>query len=390
MKRSPLSKQRAGVRRVAERFCCALFAAPLALGIGWDTGAHAQAIENLTLRWDAPEECPDQAAVLARVRAHAPSGHGSARDRFAQARVTKQDARYRLELVLRTPESRAHKTIESEACTALADAAALLIALALDPKAAATLNSRTGSTERGKSAGGDAHADAQEAIASAPKRSLVPGDVRQRPPTAAAHEALAPTERSVDASDPDAGAHAPSGIGNGREIGLDAGAALRLGFGMLPQTPALGFSPQLGLRLGRLLGRIGVTFWLEARTVAERYPSATLDAHGVLGDATVCIELVRVPIALAPCVIAELGQLVLESHRIRSPARSTAGWGAGGGGVYSGYVIAGGFRATLDAHLLGPFSRPRWLVRTAQGNAELFVTDPVTVRIAFGVAFVYP
>ena len=364
-----------------------MLSASLIAGASWDAGAHAQTLDDLTLRWQAPDACPDENVVLARIRAHLPEQHRSARHWSVQARVTSEGARYRLELELRSGKSHAHRTIANESCAALADAAALLVALALDPEATAPADPEPPIAEREPSAAGEVDAEARTDDRSGGARSAESARSPQPSRAGTAQEDRAPSpRRSTEASE----SRAESDASGGQiELGWDIGAALRLGFGMLPQAPALGLQPQLGLRFGRLSGRLGFTFWLEARTSSESYPNARLDGSGWLGDAGVCFELARPPITLAPCAVGEFGQLVLEPHDISSPARSPAGWGAVGAGVRTGYLIAGGVWATLDAHGLAPLSRPRWLVRTAQGDAELFTTEPVTARVAIGLSYAF-
>jgi hypothetical protein len=158
---------------------------------------------------------------------------------------------------------------------------------------------------------------------------------------------------------------------------------------MLPQTPAVGLQPQLGLSFGRVSVRVGVTLWLDARTSSDSYPSAMLESRGLLGDAAVCAELLSAPLALAPCAVGEFGELVLEARGVSDPGSSAADWAAAGGGLRAGYLVTGGLWVTLDAHVLAPFSRPRWLIRTVHGDAELFTSAPETIRLAIGLSYAF-
>jgi hypothetical protein len=347
----------------------------------WIAAARAQPLDDLALQWQVPDTCPNEMAVLARIRVHLPKQHRTARRWSVEGRITSEDGRYLMELVLQSGESQAKRTIVNESCAALVDAAALLIALALDPEATPD--------EHEEAQGGETGAGARAAGSS-------PSHPAKAPPTPQGSDALDSGEDRAVLSTPTEGAaedraeaEAADAPAQEIDLGLDFGAALRLDSGMLPQTPAFGVQPQLGVSFGRVSIRLGITLWLEARTSSDSYPSATLEGRGLLGDAAVCAELLGAPLALAPCAVGEFGQLVLESHEISTPGSSEAGWAAAGGGVRLGHLVTGRLWVTLDAHLLAPFSRPRWLVRTMQSDAELFTAAPATVRLAMGLSYAF-
>jgi hypothetical protein len=345
------------------------------------TGSHAtgraQSPDGLVLHWDAPERCPDRAQVLARIRAHLPREHRAGDRWFARATIAVDGARYRLELVLRGPASEARRSIDGFDCAALADAAALLVALALDPDSAAPL--AADATPSDPPAEHAARAD----VAVPP-----PAPRRERQPTAE-RTRTQPGQGTPPAIDDDEADDAVPHADAGLVLAWDAGAALRFDFGMLPQTPALGVQAQLGLRIEPVRVALGLTWWPPARSAPERYPTASLDAHGLLGDALVCVELVRAGFALSPCVAGELGELTLATHAIRVPVTSEITHAAAGGGLRAEYRLAGSLEASLQALALAPFERARWLLQTARGDVEVFVAAPMAIRIAAGMAYVF-
>jgi hypothetical protein len=357
----------------------------------WVGAAHAQTLDGLTLHWHAPDGCPDDTEMLARIRAHLPSGHRSPRGWSVEVRIANEGARYSMELVLRNGESHARRMIASESCAALADAAALLVALAVDPQAAAAPDPKAAPEGQGEA--GTGARNAARAAPSTPARTDSSRSEPQGGNAVDAGERRAPSLSPAPAQQPredQAPAEAPDTAGqNAIGFGWDFGAAIRLDSGMLPQTPALGLQPQLGLTFGKVSGRIGMTVWLEADTPSESYPRATLEGRALLGDAALCLELVRATISFAPCAVGELGELVLESRGVSNPGSSAAVWAAAGGGMRAGYPMAGGLWATLDVLVLAPFSRPRWLVRTMQGDAELFTATSATIRVALGLSYAF-
>jgi hypothetical protein len=113
--------------------CFALLALPLAFCARRALGqAAGLAVE---LDWDAPSECPSGAAVTGEVeRILAGSPARTARMR-AQGTVTRsaQD-KWHVELLLRGTEWEAKRGLDGPTCAAVSDAAALVIALALNPE----------------------------------------------------------------------------------------------------------------------------------------------------------------------------------------------------------------------------------------------------------------
>jgi hypothetical protein len=103
----------------------------LSLGVA---PARAQTAAPTALQWEAPEECPDEAAMGTRVAALLAASQVQNTDVSARGRVTR--GLHDLELTLRLDVAgrSANKTLHAESCSALADAAAWLIAVAVDPE----------------------------------------------------------------------------------------------------------------------------------------------------------------------------------------------------------------------------------------------------------------
>jgi hypothetical protein len=101
--------------------------------LAWSTPPSADAIP---LAWDAPAECPDEAAVRARVAGllAASNVETIAPGFVISARVRTTAEGYRLDLDL----GEGQRQIEARECGELADAAALIVAIAIDPFALAS------------------------------------------------------------------------------------------------------------------------------------------------------------------------------------------------------------------------------------------------------------
>jgi hypothetical protein len=89
----------------------------------------------IDLQWDAPPECPQARDVAERI-----SALGVAADANAEVRgaITREGNRFRLALELATPAGRTRRTIDADRCELLAQSAAVVVAVALDPLATAT------------------------------------------------------------------------------------------------------------------------------------------------------------------------------------------------------------------------------------------------------------
>ena len=93
----------------------------------------ASAPADVELRWTAPPECPDAAAVEARVAEYT-AGVEPAEAIAVDATVEPIGERWRLRLVVVRGEARDERVLEDAACEGLAESAAVLVAIAIAPE----------------------------------------------------------------------------------------------------------------------------------------------------------------------------------------------------------------------------------------------------------------
>jgi len=189
----------------------------------------AEPAAGLRLDWQAPAGCPDGAALRARVVTLVGAEAAAQARLAARAVVRAQAGRWALELDLLRPGGQDRRTLADADCHALGEAAALVIAVAIDPQAGL----------------------------GAPVLEDRPQD-----PAAPADGPLVPTPPG----DPGAPALAPDGAAPGDRPSAavavawdrpDAGAADQAAPGdedAADRAPAAGRRLQLGLRLGAGLG----------------------------------------------------------------------------------------------------------------------------------------
>jgi hypothetical protein len=243
----------------------ALLRAGLAAILLLPTSARVRAEEphvaGLELSWDADDECPERDAVLQTVAALLPEPRVHAEGNAvvaAEVRVERlPDRRFRAQIHLRGATA-GDRQLEGADCRRVAEAAALIIALTLDP-----LGTTAGVVERSPAGGGDEQlrlaigARAAGDIGSLPQPSLGAGVVlgAQLGPAHAALEAVAWLPRVTGAGASDGG----SG-----EIGLFS-AALRGCYDLVSSgRQRLGFGPCLGAEAGVSTGR-GIAVLAPAR-----------------------------------------------------------------------------------------------------------------------------
>jgi hypothetical protein len=100
--------------------------------LAWPSKSTAQSAEPIQLTWDAPAECPDSEAVLARVRQILGASSSVAAPLQAEATIAQQgDRQFRMRLVIRAGTLLGARSIEAKSCNDLVGAAAVALAVAV-------------------------------------------------------------------------------------------------------------------------------------------------------------------------------------------------------------------------------------------------------------------
>jgi hypothetical protein len=342
--------------------------------MGGGTLVRAQGPDETALIWNAPAGCPDASAVLARVRRQIAQRKLPDQPWRARAQLRRHAGRYRMALTLYWQGGESSREVEAVSCDALADAASILISLALadpvEPKPEPEPEPEPGPGLEPESPPPSA-ASAAPAVAAAPSAKPAPQSKAAATPTE-------PTAGGLPAS--------PASAWHFR-YGLIA--SLRLDLGMLPQQPAVGLAPRVLLQLGPLQAVAGLTWWLTARSQPDNYPSARLEGSGLLGDLVFGFELLERPLRLAPCLVFEHGRLRVRSTDVAIPDQIQFSWTAAGGGVRASVPLGANLHAGLELLGLAPWSRQRLLLRTPGGDVPLFVSAALALRISAELAYVF-
>jgi hypothetical protein len=313
----------------------------------------------------------------------------------AEAQITRVGRDYRLDLQLWTPSPSADRSLTGTDCSALAEAAALLIALTFESDAdaspvAPTVPARP-APARAEPSSGAAESGAQARDGLVPVRGNPPSPEPAEPLRRGAGVASSP-EGSGASPEPRAGPE-PRAVSEAADpvelepLAFRLSAALRFDSGMLPQTPALGLQARLGAQLARLHVALGITYWGPAQTASERYPNARLTARGTVGDLTVGLALIELPVRLVPVLSLELGWLNMAARGIAAPADSDVLWLAGGAGLESTFEPVPLLELGIELLGLAPWPAPRWLVRTPAGDVVVFRAAPFTLHLSVRIAY---
>lgn len=241
--------------------------AVLALCWASGTAAAAEAPQRVSLRWNAPDECPDDAQLVRAVEGFLGQPLAESREQRLSVSVSVQGGRggFSAKLSFQSPQGSQERFLEHPECSKLAEGVALLAALAIDP-------------ERVK---------ARQAAAEAPGEAAAAPGVQPEPAPPKAEPPPSPPPAAPVRADPPKPAPPESPYQGALS------AALFIGAGTLPgATP--GLATEAGLRVRRFRATLVGRYWL----------SSSAD---VAGTAPRSIELSLATVGLRACVLPLVG-----------------------------------------------------------------------------------
>jgi hypothetical protein len=277
-------------RRRANDFCRNRLVRLVFIGVGATAVAILAALPataqspRVTLAWTAPPECPRSGDVVSGVDAllrNAPPVTPSTGPLNASGTVTQSpDGEYRLSLRLEGEASTDHRSFVNRECTTLADAAALVLALAIDPESVARAIPE--STELPESTEAPEPTESVESPVDPVTEGLREQRDAQRDPPAVdpSAEALTGPPEARPAAPPPNSVGSPARFGIAAwalgDLGAMPGAAIGVGLGAsygglfavdvlagwFPERfAALDGSEEVGGRLTLLIAQVGASWW---------------------------------------------------------------------------------------------------------------------------------
>lgn len=319
----------------------------LALGVfGALMGAGATAsASELRFSWTAPNDCPSSAAVASRV---ARSDKANAKDEplDAEGTVERKDDRFRLTLRTKRGDTRGERTLEASTCEGLADATAVVLAVAIAP----------------------------------------PDDSPDTPaPTVVKTEAPKATIDPAAGRDADRPATAPESRDVLRDHELALGAALTTDTGSLPATAA-GATISVAWTPGRFrLEGIGALYGSQTRTTENGAAGADLSLLVFGGRA--CWAALTQPIEIGPCLGGSAAILSANGFGAKEENFDTGGrWATASAGAQIRFPIASwlALRGGVDA--LAAVTRPRFVV---EGEGAVHRPSALGLRAQLGAELLF-
>lgn len=340
----------------------------------------APARDVIEVRWRAPPSCPDEASVRAGVERYVGRPLAEIRGRRLSIIATAHPAEsyWSMTIYTVTAEGTQERSIRyAHGCSPLADAAAVLIAMTIDPQVLGRLDAAALElVTREADVPAVVEPRAPEPEPTPAPRPEPPADRPPDPPVAAP-VAPAPTFNPPVAAPP-------------RPRARPRGAARvggSLGWGDLPSTGG-GLGLALALRLGRFQAELTGGGWF-LRSVSLDLAGSSgakfdLWTLGLRAGYIVPVgRRLEVPLQLG----LEAGQIHVRGVRLVGPGDARTPWLAI---VFSPglTVILRDFVAVvLGLELLVPATRPRFVVENA---GELFRPAPIGLRGALGLEFRFP
>jgi hypothetical protein len=284
-------------------------------------------VPTVVLRWDAPSECPTEDQVLddARTLAINHNTASTSRPIAVEAVVERLAAdRWRLTLAIGSAQQR----VEAASCAQLARAAALFVALVMDPSRSDLPHARPSETA----------SDEGPPATSPPV--LTPGPT----PHASSRSPTPPEERNARASR--------------RELWVLAAAGFMIDAGTLPVPEALG-ALQIGLRYRRA----EVTLEGAAGLAQDKTLDSTAGFRLRPASATLMpcyVPLVVGRLRFGPCARGEVGWMHAEGTGVSQTRVTTSAWLSLGADLAAWFAFGAHFEARLDAGVLVPVVRPNF------------------------------
>jgi hypothetical protein len=286
------------------------------------------------LSWQAPEECPEETAFRNQVLRLA--GHDTQPESALQAKVSiERSAADSFKLTLQTEsEGRSGtRVLQGSSCGAVVDAAALTLALILNP----------------------------EAVAEGANAPPPPDDARvDAPPPPKKSEPFRPSQR------------ARLRFVGGPELGLQAGTMPSFG-------PSFGLS--FGLGVGDGWAWLTGNFAPPQHPTVEGHPDAGGSLFMISGTALGCWDVASNALVLAPCAGAELSWVRGEGEGVSDPQAAGVYWPSAAFGGALQFELTRRFALRFSALGLVPFKRPALFL---EGIGEVHRPAPIAGRASLG------
>jgi len=369
------------VRGTKIRGRCGSLIAVLALSASFTNRGLSDPLSEVTVRWEAPPDCPDRVALDQELRRDLEGSQApSIRVRVDASVARLGPETWRVSIRTESSGGQSERAITAHSCSALVDATSLIIAMLIDPETAA-IHARPieGTSESAVSP------IANPANSAPPSNSNTP----PAPPTASNLQ-RDPVTSETKNKNSNIGFVGPAPTEHWPTSGL---IAVWVGgdVGSLPSfTEVLGGS--LGLLYGPWRGEVSFGYWFpkSKASLGPSNPTAAGDFRKLAGSAELCLTIwAPSRFALSPCAGFELASLsgvgrgsLIETHTERRPTASAE----------SGFLgilrLTDALALRLNLDVLLPLNRPEfgYYVQGNQGEpSTIFRPALIAARARLGV-----
>ncbi|WP_438018753.1 hypothetical protein WMF18_06595 [Sorangium sp. So ce315] len=297
------------------------------------------------LRWEAPDGCPPADEVrgeIARLLG-ASEQHQPIEVEIAVARAG--GARLRLDLRIRAP-SPGERVIRGDDCASMSRAAALIVAMSIDPDAVA----------RNAAAQPAAQPAPPSAVAAPAAAPPPPPPAAARPPAAAEGDLEGALWLSV---------HIEQALVPAVGVGLAAGGGIRGGW--LRADGAAGVVPSSSSRVAGMAAGAEFQLWF-----------LEVDA---------CARALERPLSVYVCALGRQHWLLARGRGVDEAFARTAPIFAAGLGTLVEWRIAGPLRGEGVLHAVVPLRRPRFVVENLEGDVYRPPAAGLSSRLGLALTF---
>lgn len=341
--------------------------------------APADAPRAIDLRWKAPDGCPSADEVRGEI-ARLLGASARRQPIVVEIAVARErGARLRLRLRIRAPAP-GKRELRGDDCASMSRAAALIVAMSIDPDAVA----RSSGSQRTEGAGSQRTegAGSQRTGSAAPDAGAPlphPAPPADAPPPRPAPRAAARAPRPAPP-----GARRSSAPADRRIEGtLWLGAQLEQA---LVPAVGLGVAAGGGVRAGwfRADGAVGVVPSRSSRIDGQQ---AGADFRLWFLELDACARLLRRPVGVYACALGRQSWLLARGLAVDEAFTPTTPIAAAGLGAQISWPIAPPLGIEGALHALVPLSRPRFIVENLEGTVYRPPAAGVSARLGLSLTF---
>ena len=319
--------------------------------------ALAQSAGGLELEWEAPEGCPSSTDLRASIRqllGATPGPYANTNVSVRATAIEENPGRWLGTLETRSGPNNGKRTLRAESCKAVAGAAALIIALMIDPDAVVAHQTQTSSTSK------------DDVTTTASPNEPKP---------------LAPTDHSPPRVSRPATEHPPS------DNHVFFGPATAVDWGSMPSV-AVGAGGHVGMMVRSFSFEVAVLDWTRSTaTVAGTDPAAGGKFSYLTFTLSACPQAGGAGFQYGICVDGEYDRMRAEGFGASVNYGNSFSWLSIGGGALARWRIGQRFSIPIRAGAIFPLAYP--IFRLNGIADEVHRPSSVSARATLGVDLLF-